>query len=351
MREFIAWLWRPGKDLTTSGRAARIPFSIMAFLYGHIMAVRQRLYDTGFLKKRTLSVPVLVAGNLSAGGTGKTPLAAWLARRLFESGKKPVVISRGYAGRREGQVSVVSDRKGVQDSPENVGDEPVWLAEKLQGVPVVTGRDRYRAGILAIERFQPDCIILDDGFQHLALERDVNIVLLDAGRPIQDDDLIPRGSLREPPSALARADILVISRAEDEMAQSAQGLKEWNPDAPVFFMRYLPVSRIERLKRAVAFCGIASPGYFFKMCEGQGIQLVDKIAFPDHHRYTSKDLSRIEHKAQSMKADFLVTTQKDEIKLKALQGLSLPLEVLKVEPEFFGKDDQFFKLVCEKLFG
>jgi tetraacyldisaccharide 4'-kinase len=351
MNGFVAWLIKPRKDLSTWGRAIRAPFSILALLFGMLVRARAKLFEKGFLKSRKLPVPVVVVGNLSAGGTGKTPLAAWLVLRLLDAGKKPVVISRGYRGRAEGEVRVVSDGEKVQVSARDAGEEPVLLSEKLEGVPVVMGRDRHRAGMLALERFSPDCLILDDGFQHLALQRDMDIVLLDAGMPVQDDDLIPRGRLREPPSALARADLIVIARAKEEKPDMIEYLKTWNPDAPVFFMRYVPQDMEQKGKRALAFCGIGSPGYFFELCKEQGMELVDRVAFPDHHNYSMEDVKKLEKRAESLNADFLLTTEKDEIKLRGMQGLTLPVEVLKVEPDFFGKDDEFFNLVLKKIFS
>ncbi len=351
MTGFVAWLWRPRKELSGWGRAIRTPFSIMAFFYGRIIRARKRLFDTGFLKKKKLSVPVLVVGNLSAGGTGKTPLSAWLAQRFLEKGIRPALICRGYRGRAEGDVLVVWDGKEIQSSVEDAGEEPVWLSERLPGVPVITGKDRYRAGIKAQERFRPDCLILDDGFQHLALERDVNVVLLDSKIPLKDDSLLPRGSLREPPSALSRAQVIVMARAQKAAPEQAAYLRQWNTEAPVFFMRYVPQNRIPPAKSALAFCGIGSPGYFFELCEDQGVKLVDRVVFPDHHTYKKAELERLEQRARDMNADFILTTEKDEIKLRHKMEFSLPLLALKVEPDFFGKDDEFFNLVFKLLYS
>ncbi len=351
MKGFAAWLWKPSSGLSAWGRAVRAPFSIPAFFYGLIMRVRQKFFDTGILKKGRLGVPVLVVGNLSVGGTGKTPLAAWIAKRLLTAGKRPVLISRGYTGALEGRVMVVSDGSELLLSAHEAGEEPLLLSEKLKGgVPVVMGRDRLKAGQFAIERFKPDCLVLDDGFQHLALERDVDVVLLDAALPPWEDRLLPRGRLREPPSALSRADVVVVGRAGKENPEQAGPLWKWSPSALVFFMRYLPEPLPGKGKRALAFCGIGSPEYFFELCEGQGVELVDRIEFPDHHRYGEGDIGRIDRRARELNADLLVTTEKDEIKLRGMKGFSLPLEVLKIEPEFFGKDEEFFGTVSKILF-
>jgi tetraacyldisaccharide 4'-kinase len=351
MTGFITWLWRPQKELSGWGRAIRSPFSIMAFFYGRIIKARQRLFDTGFFKKKKLSVPVLVVGNLNAGGTGKTPLAAWLARRFLEKGIRPALICRGYRGRAEGDVLVVQDGREIQGSVEDAGEEPVWLSENLPGLPVVIGKDRYQAGIRAQERFGVDPLILDDGFQHLALQRDVDVVLLDAMIPLEQDALLPRGRLREPPSALSRAQVIVMAHARSEAPEQAGYLRRWNSEAPVFFMRYIPQNRLPSGKSALAFCGIGSPGYFFELCEDQGVRLVDKVVFPDHHDYKKAELKRLEKRAQDMNAEFLLTTEKDEIKIRGKLEFSLPLLVLKVEPDFFGKDDEFFNLVLKLLYS
>lgn len=349
MAGFIAWLWKPSSELSLWGRALRAPFSIAAFFYCIIIKIRTMLFDTGFFKKMELPLPVLVVGNLSAGGTGKTPLAAWLAMRFLEKGKKPALISRGYKGGGSGKVCIVSDGKDCKVPLEESGDEPAWLARNVPGVPVITAKSRFKAGLLAHERYGADCLILDDGFQHLSLARDVDVVLLDSGRALKEDNLVPRGSLREPPDALSRAHVIVMTRAEKPDVESAEYLKKWNTKAPVFFMRYVPESGLPAGKKALAFCGVGSPDYFFKLCENAGAEIVERVVFPDHHKYTAAELAKLEEKASQLKADFLVTTEKDAIKIHGGDLASLPLLVLKVRPDFFGRDSEFFDLVYRLL--
>ncbi len=187
-----------------------------AFLYGVVLRLRAYFYARRILAAHRLAAPVVSVGNLSVGGTGKTPMAMYLARLFIERGKRVALLSRGYGGAGGDAVRVVSDGSRLLLSPAEAGDEPVLLARSVPGLIVVTGSDRYRAGLEAFERFQPDIFLLDDGYQHLRLKRDINILLLDAVRPFGNGWTLPAGLLREPLSAVRRADFIVWTRSGRE---------------------------------------------------------------------------------------------------------------------------------------
>lgn len=282
--------------------------------------IRNKLYDRGTFKVHKLLNPVVSIGNISVGGTGKTPFLITLGSLLKERGIQFDVLSRGYG--RKTKENLVVDAEG---SPEQFGDEPLLIARKL-GVPVVIGADRYQAGLLAEEKFPQNKLhLLDDGFQHRQLDRDFDIVLV---QPADlRDSLLPFGRLRESLSALHRADAVVTS-PETNLPPRYRYLKPvWRARRNIQFM--LPMSRV------VAFCGIARPQQFFSGLKKLGMELADTIAFPDHHHYTQRDIDRLLRAKTQSQAQGFITTEKDAINLGPLisqlrtfeaAGLELELE-------------------------
>ena len=181
------------------------------------MCLRARLYEKGVLPSKTLPCRVVSIGNLISGGTGKTPMTILVARMIRDMGYRVVVLSRGYRGRMEKTGGVVSDGRTIFKGPDDAGDEPYLMARILTGIPVVVGQRRYEAGMMAVKRFKPDVIVLDDAFQHLRLKRDLNLVLLDSRSPFGNGHMLPRGLLREPLSALRRAHAVVYTRSEQAL--------------------------------------------------------------------------------------------------------------------------------------
>ena len=207
---------------TIPGLALRAGATFLSTLYGLGAWGRRRLYDRGWRQPKRLPAPVLSLGNLVVGGVGKTPLTAFLAGRFQAAGCRVVILSRGYGGEAPG-INVVSDGRRIFLQPPQAGDEAYLLAQKLPGIPVVTGIDRYQAGLHAWEAFRPDLFLLDDGFQHFQLDRDLDVVLLDAARPFGNGRLLPRGPLREPVSTLHRPLVLVLTRYEPDQHQQHLG--------------------------------------------------------------------------------------------------------------------------------
>ena len=269
-------------------------------LFGGIVRLRNALYDRGILRVHKLARPVISVGNISVGGSGKTPFVIALGHLLMERGIKLDVLSRGY-GRKSNEVAIV-DPNG---SPDQFGDEPLLIARKL-GAPVIVGADRYKTGVLAEEKFPQSTLhLLDDAFQHRRLHRNFDIVLA------ADDDLreplLPVGRLREPFSSLKRADAVVLP--SDSILPVA-GKTVWRVRRQIHFLG--PMARV------VAFCGIARPAQFFASLKKLGMELAETISFPDHHRYRQPDIERLLRIKDRTGARGFITTDKDAINLGPL---------------------------------
>ena len=252
------------------------PLVVIARVYGVVVWIRAILYRRGFFKTRQLPCRVLSIGNVTLGGTGKTPLVVVLARELLKQGMHVGILSRGYKGLKERTGGVLSDGTRIYLTPAEAGDEPCMLAQMLSGVPVLVGKKRYEMGIHAYERFGIDVLILDDGFQHLRIKRDVDIALIDAQRGFGNGRLFPRGPLREPLRCLRRASMLILTKAEPSQPLDAiEGvLRSYAPAIPLYHSRYKPIALVEggvgkvwppqfiQGKKVLAFSGIADPSYF-----------------------------------------------------------------------------------------
>ncbi len=318
-------------------------------LYARLMEIRARRFASGRAASARLPHPVISIGNLTMGGTGKTPMAAHLARRLRFEGKRPAILSRGY-GRQSRGVVVVSAGDGPLVSAEQGGDEPVALALRLPGVVIVVANRRVEAA-RAADGLGADLFILDDGYQHLAVERDANLLLLDGRDPFGGGRFPPRGRLREPLSALARADAFLFTRAERDTPPpgALETLARWNPGAPVFTVRLKPAGLHDEKgapiegaaltgRRFVAVCAVAQPASFSSALASLDLFPEETLAFRDHHRYRPRDIALLHRKAEATGASWIVTTEKDAVKLSG--RLRLPLATLRlsvevIEPGFF----------------
>ncbi len=320
--------------------------------YGTLMKIRAWAYRNRYLSTKRLPCPVISVGNLCLGGTGKSPHVITIGKWLKDQGVRPAVVSRGYGGRAGRGPLVVSDGGRVRVSPREAGDEPVMIAQSLPEVPVVVGSDRYAGGKLAVERLGAQIIILDDAFQHLALFRDIDLLLLPAGRFFGTQWVFPGGDLREPVSSISRATAILLTRAEllsaadQEMARHE--IQKMVPERPVFLSEMRAVKSLsmggesetpEMLPRHLfAFCALASPEAFFATVENLGIYLRGKVAFPDHYPYRPGDLKSLMMQARRLGARALVTTDKDRVKIEpiwhelvATDESPLPIWVLEIE--------------------
>ncbi|HEY5512331.1 MAG TPA: tetraacyldisaccharide 4'-kinase [Geomonas sp.] len=293
----------------------------LAPVYALLLRLRAAAYRHGVLPSHRLPVPVISVGNLVLGGTGKTPMVAWLAGYLVARGKRVAVLSRGYGGSAEGEPRIVSDGSRMLLTPEQSGDEPFLLAQKVPGLMVVTGADRYRAGLLALRELKPDICILDDGFQHLRLRRDLDILLLDAARPFANGRTLPAGFLRESVAAAARADLVVYTRCSPGVRPDLfTGKPSCRTSHQLAGM--VPLGGGERAgfelakgARVTAFSGIADPGAFFDLLEEQGVRLTATLAFADHASYGEPEIAAICRLRDASRSTLLITTEKDAVKL------------------------------------
>lgn len=342
----------------------RLVLAPLGVAYGAAVRARLALYRAGWLKVHRAGVPVVSVGNITAGGTGKTPLVEWLARALADGGRRRVcVLTRGYGRADAGRRVVVSDGETILADAREGGDEPRLLAERLlaHAVAVVCDADRVAGARWAAEHLRSEMFILDDGFQHLRIASDLNLVTLDATDPWGGGRLLPAGRLREPASGLARADCVVITRAElcaDIGGLRAEAARQ-SGGRPVFVARTVvsgvreasqtePVSVAPResplsLGLSFAFCAIGNPDAFFSQLSREKIGVVGRRAFPDHHAYTQANADALSRAAAGAGANNLVTTAKDAVKLRGLK-FDLPCYVLEIGLSF-DEEDALLELV------
>ena len=305
----------------------------LSVLYGAVTRTRLSLYRRGTFRSTKLARPVISVGNITTGGTGKTPLVEWVARTVAAKGKKVCILTRGYGRENPERQVVVSDGTKVLASPSEAGDEPFLLATNLLGVAaVISNANRIEAAAGAIKHLGTDCFVLDDGFQHLRLERDLNIVTIDATNPWGGGHLLPFGRLREPLSSLSRADCVVITRADqaNDVAALRDEILRHTGNVPLFNSRMRIKNAAEAIPSPVAaFCAVGNPRSFFNQVPHE---VVLEKAFPDHHRYSQADVDSLIEAARQAGAQSLITTAKDAVKLKSFT-FSLPLFVIEIEPE------------------
>ncbi|MCK8603885.1 tetraacyldisaccharide 4'-kinase [Desulfoferrobacter suflitae] len=304
-------------------RAGLLSFS--SSLYRYFL---QRDQQKALRRQRRLPVRVISVGNLVVGGTGKTPFTLWLAQYVQSLGKRVAILSRGYG--RGSHAARQAPVKASADWQVNAfGDEPILLAQKLPHVPVWVGRDRWQAGKCLMDKHAVQVIILDDGFQHLLLHRDLDFVLLDTQNPFGNGHLLPLGPLREPTAHLQRADAIIATRADDPQStqRALAAIGQAFPDKAIFSCRHhlagfrfglagpaIPLDKLQSTP-SVAFAGIARPESFFASLQELDIPLVERVAFPDHYPYRPDDLLRLLRSRSRHRAQLLITTQKDAARL------------------------------------
>lgn len=305
-----------------------MPFSA---LYAKLTAFRRSLFEQGVYSSHSLGAPTISVGNITVGGTGKTPMVAHVAEFLAGMGEKVCVISRGYKRENPKARVLVSDGETILADSRSAGDEPLELAKRLLGKAVVIAdRDRVSAASWAIERFSPTAFVLDDAFQHFRAKRDLDIVLIDATNPFGNRKTLPFGILREPLEELRRADLIVITRSnlveprviteiEDEIRNYAECPIIRSENA---FDRFQTADGETRERpndrRLFAFCAIGNPSNFFDQLRSEGLEIVGTRSFGDHHFYSQNDVDSIENDARGAGADLIITTGKDAVKLTDL---------------------------------
>jgi len=334
--------------------------SPVSLIYGTAITIRNILYNTSILKIHSVDTPVISVGNISVGGTGKTPLVEFIADKLLKEGHKPAVISRGYKRKGKGIITVFDGSRFLV-SPSLAGDEPYLIAKTLSEIPVVVGSNRYDAALYTQNLFNPDVIILDDAFQHRRLNRNINIVIIDSSNPWGNRSLLPGGPLREPLSSLKRADVVVLSRV-NESGNTDIIFNKIRPyySAPVVLSGYVPESWVGlnnnikdigtlKGKSVIAFTATGNPDSFRRTLKNTSVNIADFIHFKDHHWFTQKDINRITDKAKAVNAEALVTTEKDMVRLYDTGKTDLPVYSLRIRVDIL-QGINYFNTILENCF-
>ncbi len=330
------------------GEALFLVLKVLSLLFLAGWWMRKAAFRTGILRRRRLPCPVVSVGNITTGGTGKTPLVIALARSFVKAGKRVAVLSRGYKGRRPLKRPLwVSDGKRILAGPMEAGDEPVLIARKVPEAAVLVHPVRYRSGLEAIARFKPDIIILDDGFQRrFSLHRDLDLLVVDALNPFSSGWPLPAGLLREPLTALSEAGVFVVNKADQaaNLNDLLTVLRSRNPRAFVVESKYEPallrdLTTGKRMNPSHldgspvgALSGIAAPLSFIRTLASHKVIVRHAYNFDDHYTYTTEELRKVAEDAQRRGLEYLVTTEKDEVKFP--RGLELPVPVLVFEVEW-----------------
>jgi tetraacyldisaccharide 4'-kinase len=328
-------------------------FRFISFFYLLVHHFRLWAYRWGIFPRRSLDCRVISVGNLTLGGTGKTPFVMMIAETLRGNGFKPAILTRGYGGKSKKPVNVVCDGKEILLSPEWVGDEAVMMAEKLKNVPILTGPDRFQTGRYALKNYEIDTLILDDGFQHLALRRDLDILLCDHQRPLGNSHLFPAGELREPASETRRADMVCFTRYSGgpikfspKFLGSIPQIKTHLRLDSIINMENGDVCDAEILKGqpVIAFCGIAKPEGFRQILQDAQVQLKMFKAFPDHHEYSLNEIKELESIASQEEVKFILVSEKDAVKLNEMK-FSLPFFKVVIDLEILEGREIFNKKI------
>lgn len=342
---------------------------ILSFLYGMIVRFRNALYSWGIIESLRLPCIVISVGNLTVGGTGKTPMTIHVAKLLNQFGYTVAVISRGYGGDAEKTGAIISDGRSLLMDVDAAGDEPTLMAVHLKNIPVLVGKHRFEMSMIAKKKFNCDIIILDDAFQHRKLKRDIDLVLLDSTHPLGNTYMFPRGTLREPVKGLIRADAYIMTRSDPVTHSSLNGrfgtyLRELFTDRTVFKTYHIPYCfTVEngvsfpletinqktlsddlsflREQKVLAFSGIAGNQYFRRTVENTKCILYDFMEFPDHYQYSNADLDHIAIRAKKLNVDYIMTTEKDYMRIYKNLPWKIDLVVVGVKIAF--EDDSAFQ--------
>jgi len=331
---------------------------------------RRFLYNVRILRDATLSVQVIAIGNLTVGGTGKTPVVEKFARELRDQGRNVAILSRGYRSKpppvhqwllnklflRDDTTPprVVSDGKSLLLDSEMAGDEPYMLASNLKDVVVLVDKDRVKSGRYAIEKFGCDTLLLDDGFQYWKLRgRRQDIVLIDRQQPFGNERLLPRGTLREPPSHLARASTIFITKSDGKTDELRRRIAEFNPNAGVIECIHHPLYledvftgqrvglEILKGRQVASFSAIAQPESFEQSLVQLGAELVYTKRFADHHRFTQQEVINAINRSKKRQAETIITTQKDAVRFPKIDRRDLPIYFMRVEIKILSGADDF----------
>lgn len=349
-------------------------FYLFSLIYGQLVNLKLSMYHIGWFKKERLTCFVISLGNVTVGGTGKTPTAQHLAREIRDMGYRVAILNRGYRAKWRGAVGIVSDGHALKMDAETAGDEAFMLAKHLPNVPVLIGPERAVTGRYAIEHFGAQVAILDDGYQHWQLERDMDILLVDAVNVFGNGYLLPRGTLREPLSHIDRADVCLMTKV-DQAAPGAieyiwETFRSYNQDGlilesihqPRQFVRLadwyediaaggVPVTELKG-KKVLAVSAIGNPASFEQTLADLGIEIVESMRYPDHHDYGEKDMAEVLYRAETLGVEAIIITEKDAVKVPGdvvRAKWRIPMYVISVEVTFQKGQEAFFSTLKEAL--
>lgn len=354
------------EDKSVLDRALLSGLSLGETLYSFGLNMWLSFYHTGHVHQHKLHAFTISVGNITAGGTGKTPFVQYLARHLGRRGEKVAVLSRGYRGAFEKKGGIVSDGKHLQMSAKQAGDEPYLLAKTLPGVVVAVGSNRSESGKKVEKLYEPTVVLLDDGFQHWALRRDIDIVLIDAQAPFSNGRMLPRGLLREPLENIERADIFVITKADNISHERLEEVKEvlhhFRERAPILVTAHRPGQMVpyavwrndgppqaEVPQRVVTMCALGRPESFEATVRATGARVAGSIRLPDHHEYKAENIRRAMAFLRDEKADAIVVSEKDAVKInESMLTPEVPLYVLPMKMEMLEGEDAFWEYIYDE---
>ena len=323
-------------------------FPITLFYWG-VIFWRNIFYNFNFFVSRKIPTKVVSVGNITAGGTGKTPAVIYLSQFFKKRNYKVAVLSRGY-GRKTAGTQLVTNGKETVDDWRNFGDEPTLISQKLKDVPIVVDQNRYRGAMYLIEKFNPDIIIMDDAFQHRSIERDLDLVLINSQAPISDYRLIPHGLLREPIRHLKRADAIILTKSNLGKPEQKLISKVKKSNLPVFYSTIIhnhffsinnETFKPKNNTRALAVSGIADPRSFYESLQRTNIMMIDKIAYFDHYEFQQSDIENLKKALIDNDAEIVVTTEKDMIRLKNLDLNGIDIYSLGIDFKLDGPGEQY----------
>jgi tetraacyldisaccharide 4'-kinase len=374
MRRFLDSLEQFAVDVILERRAGKRAgilrgiLLVISSIYRLIVSFRLRFYGKHLFRSHQVGCPVISIGNLTVGGTGKTPVVEKLARDLTSRGRKVAILSRGYKSvRRKGiggdtaPVRIVSEGGALLLDSKTAGDEPFMLAKNLRGVAVVVDKDRVACARHAVTELESDLLILDDGLQYLRLHRRFDIVLIDREAPFGNEHILPRGTLREPPENLRRATHILITKCDgSDLTELHQRIRRYNRTAPIIECRHrpvdlqdfstgesIPIASLQGL-RAASLSAIASPESFEQGLRKLGVTLDLTQSFADHHRYSKSELTRFLKRCTRRGVSCILTTEKDAVRMPRLLNQEIPIRYLRIEIEIL-KGEEHWNRMLEQI--
>lgn len=345
-------------DKEDKGSFSFLFLRLFSFLYLTGYLIRKSFYCLGLIKPKKLSSKVISVGNITVGGSGKTPFVLYLAKKLQDKEINFAILTRGYK-RISKETMELKKNSSPEIKWEQVGDEPYLLSNHLPEIPIIVDKDRFHSGTIAQDKYKADFLLLDDGFQHWRLKRDLDIVIVDSSIDLGKEKLLPAGRLREPLSSLKRADLFILTRVDQSEYKDKMKklLQRYNPQAPIV-ESILQTSSIQNLKdkteidlsqfkgkKGLAFCGIGNPFSFERTLKSLGLEILNAFFFLDHYIYTRKDLLSFQEEARKSGAEYLITTEKDSIRLPDTGELTIPLLVVKVELIIISGEENLWELL------